>query len=380
MRFLITPDSFKESLSAYEAAVIMERGIKNIIPDAVCDIAPMADGGEGTAECLMYALHGREEKCFVEDPLGRTIQTDYVWVEERQQAVIEVAKACGIALVPQQQRNPLKTSSYGVGQMILHSLQKGCKELVLTLGGTVTNDGGCGMLMALGAVIKKKDGSPVSRGGQGLEEIDFLDMEKPRELMRNVKVTVLCDVNCPLLGKEGATYVFGSQKGVSDGMMPRLEHAMENYADWLGRASGRKIDELPGAGAAGGIGAALYAICEAQFVSGAQYVMQALELEDKVRCCDCVITGEGSFDSQSLQGKVPVGIARLANRYHKPVVVFAGMTKGDNKAFYSEGITAAFSIIRKLDTLETTLAEAEDNLQVSVENFAKVLIMRGTVQ
>lgn len=379
MRFLITPDSFKESLSSYHAAVIMEQAIKNVMKDAVCEIAPMADGGEGTAECLMYAENGVLERCSVEDPLGQIIQADYVWVESKRQAIIEVAKACGIMLLPPQKRNILKTSSYGVGQLILHALQKGCRELVLTLGGTVINDGGCGMLIALGARIQKENGQEISRGSQGLEEIAFLDVEKPKALMHEVKVTVLCDVKCPLLGKNGATYLFGPQKGVCGEMLKRLENGMKNYAEKLNKATDRVVDSIPGAGAAGGMGAALYAICDTQYVNGAKYVMQAMRLEEKIQECDCVITGEGSIDSQSLQGKVPVEIARLAARHQKPVIVFAGVFKGDNSVFYKEGVTAIFSIVRKIEALEITLDEAEENLRVAVENFARILTMRGAV-
>lgn len=379
MRFLITPDSFKESLSSYHAAAIMEQAIKNIMPDAECEIAPMADGGEGTAECLMYASGGIRQQCFVENPLGQIIQAEYVWVESRKQAIIEVAKACGMMLLTPQQRNILKTSSYGVGQLMLHALQKGCREFVLTLGGTATNDGGCGMLMALGAKICKENGQEISRGAQGLEEIAFLDIEQPKALMRNVEVTLLCDVKCPLLGKSGATYVFGPQKGVCVEMLKNLEDGMNNYAVKLNEAAGRAVDILPGAGAAGGIGAALYAICAAQYVNGARYVMQAIGLEEKIRRCDYVITGEGSLDSQSLQGKVPVEIAKLAAKNQKPAIIFAGVFQGDNRVFYREGITAVFSIIRKLDTLETTLGAAEENLRVAVENFVRVLAVKGAV-
>ena len=379
MRFLITPDSFKESMTSRQAAQSMERGIKKVMPDAVCELAPMADGGEGTAECLMHAQQGELVKCKVQNPFGEEIATDYVWVDRKKKAIIEVAKACGIMLTIPQERNPLTASSYGVGQMIAHALQKGCRELVITLGGTVTNDGGSGMLQALGAELKNAQGNTVSRGARGLEEIVSMNIQKPKQMLKDVKVTVVCDVKCPLLGQTGATYMFGPQKGVTEDLLDRLETGMKNYADILCDCVHRRVDEQPGAGAAGGIGAALFAICQADYVNGSQYMMRELELEKKIRDCDVVFTGEGSIDSQSLQGKVPIGIANMAQRYGKPVIAFVGMIRGESKNFNDQGVTAVFSIINKLDNIENVLSDAEYNLEDTVFNVVQVLRMRGGI-
>ncbi len=373
MRFLITPDSYKESLSAVEAAEIIQQAIHNVLPEAECELAPMADGGEGTAECLRLAEQGEAIKCQVLNPLGEVIETDFVWISRQKKAIIEVAKACGLMLIPSEKRNPMLTTTYGVGQLIKQAIDMGCRELVLTLGGTGTNDGGCGMLSALGAEILDQKGEPAALGGRGLSSIREINLEKPIELLKDIKVTVLCDVKSPLLGEKGATYVFGKQKGASKDDLEKLEQGMSNYAAVINRKLGRSIEELPGSGAAGGLGCALYAICEADYVSGSKYVMEALRVEEKIQRCDYVITGEGSIDAQSLEGKVPISIAQIASRYQKPVIVFVGMARGDNHAYYAKGITSIFCILKKLDSMQNILDQAGKNLLFSVENFARVL-------
>ncbi len=377
MRFLITPDSYKESLSALEAAQVIEKAIHNIMPDAECELAPMADGGEGTAECLMHAENGKQIMCRVKDPLGEEIDADFVWIEEQKKAIVEVAKACGMMLIPQEKRNPLNASTYGVGQLMLKALEMGCRKLVLALGGTATNDGGIGMLKALGAQISDSSGREVPEGGKGLIQIDRIVLDKPCLLLKNVEITVLCDVKSPLLGECGATYVFGTQKGASAQVLDELEQGMKNYARAINAACGREIDKLKGAGAAGGLGCALYAVCNACYTSGSQYVMNALNLEQKIKECDYVITGEGSLDAQSLEGKVPVGIARIAKKYKKPVIAFVGASQGENQALYEKGISAVFCILRRIDTMQNVLEHAQSNLQYTVENFARVLLMNS---
>lgn len=377
MRFLITPDSYKESMTSRQAAQAMQRGIMRAMPDAICELMPMADGGEGTAECLMYAQNGELVKCRVKNPFGVEIDTDYVWVEQKKKAIVEVAKACGIMLIAPEERNPLIASSYGVGQMIRHALERGCRELVITLGGTATNDGGCGMLQALGGEFRDQKGNPVVMGGQGLEQIAALDISRPIQMLKDVRITVVCDVRCPLLGENGATYMFGPQKGVTREIAERLEVGMKNYAEKLCQYVQRRVDEQPGAGAAGGIGTALYAISQAEYVNGSRYMMKELKLEEKIKQCDIVFTGEGSIDVQSLQGKVPIGIANVAQKYGKPVVAFVGMIRSEGKDFGEQGLTAVFSIINKLDNMENILSEAEHNLENTVFNVAKILQMRG---
>lgn len=324
MKVVIAPDSYKESMSAMEAAACIREGLKKVFPDAECSLVPMADGGEGTARCLMLSQQGNKISGTVSGPLGKKTETDFVWIEKNQTAVIEVARACG-------------------------------------------------MLMALGGRLLDREGKPVSLGAGGLSQIETVDLTEPVRLLKDVKITVLCDVKNRLLGKEGATYIFGPQKGVTEESLERIEAGMEHYAEKITGAVGRDVASMKGAGAAGGIGFALFAVSDARFCSGADYVMEALCLEEKIKNCDFVITGEGSIDAQSLQGKVPVRVARIAQKYKKPVYVFAGRQKGSMERFYEAGITAVFSILRSLKSMEEVLEEAPENLRCTVENFARVL-------
>lgn len=374
MKYLIAPDSYKESMSAIRAAKAIEKGIKRMDPNSQCELVPMADGGEGTAECLTYDQGGEQIDCIVTNPLGEPIKSDFIWVEQTKTAVIEVAKACGLMLISPADKNPNIATTYGVGELILEALKKQCKEIILTLGGTVTNDGGTGMLAALGAELLDAEGEPITPGGCSLGDIEAIDLSKPIRLLKGIHIKVLCDVKNPLLGENGATYIFAPQKGATAKDLPVLEQAMANYADKINQAAGRDLAAMPGAGAAGGLGCALFAISDAQFCSGSEYVMKSLGLEEKILKCDYVITGEGAIDSQSLQGKVPVGIASVAKKYNKPVVVFAGKVEGSMDAFYDHGITAVFCILRGLKPLEQVLKEAEYNLQMTVENVTRILV------
>lgn len=373
MKVVIAPDSYKESMSALRAAECIREGIKKVFPKAECLLVPMADGGEGTAECLMHNENGKRVTCQVTNPLGKKIETDFIWIEKTRTAVIEVAKACGIMLIPQYDKNPDVATSYGVGELIQNALKKNCREIIITLGGTVSNDGGSGMLRALGGKLLNNKGEEIALGARELGEIEKVDLSEPMRLLGSVKVTVLCDVKNCLLGKQGATYVFGPQKGATGEMIPRLEAGMGHYARMVANSIGRDVSVMEGAGAAGGLGFAFFAICNTGFCSGADYVMEALKLEDKIRNCDLVITGEGAIDSQSLQGKVPVSVAHVAKKYGKPTYVFVGSESGSMEQFYENGVTAVFCILRNIKPMEQILNDAEQNLRCTVENFARVL-------
>lgn len=378
MKFLIAPDSYKESMSAVTAAKAVERGIRRVMPGAVCQLAPMADGGEGTAECLRYGKQGERVACRVAGPLGEPVEADFVWLAEEKTAVIEAARACGIMLAPWEKRNPLYASTYGVGELIRRALERGSRRILLTLGGSMTNDGGAGMLEALGGRLEDANGKPLARGGKALLELERVDLSEPLRLLSGVQVTVLCDVGNTLLGPEGATYVFGPQKGATSEMLPVLEAAMAHYASRIDEAVGRRLSRIPGTGAAGGLGYGLLAVCQAEFVNGAEYVMGQLGLETKIRECDYVITGEGAMDTQSLQGKVPVGVAKLAQRYGKPTVVFVGKLSGSMDSYYESGVTAVFSILRDLKPMPEVLCEGESNLEQAAENFARLVFFDHT--
>lgn len=373
MRVVIAPDSYKESMSALTAAECIRQGIQKVFPAAECLLVPMADGGEGTAECLMHSQQGEKISCQVTNPLGKQIQADYIWIEKSKTAVIEVAKACGMMLIPSEEKDPEAATSYGVGELIRYALEKNCREIILTLGGTVSNDGGSGMLLALGGKLLNKQGKNIALGAGELSEIVRADLSEPIRLLAGVKVTALCDVKNHLLGEQGATYVFGPQKGVTREMLPKLEAGMHHYARMVIQAVGKDVSAMEGSGAAGGLGFALFAVSSARFRSGADYVMETLQLEEKIKHCDFVITGEGSIDAQSLQGKVPVQVAHLAKQYDKPVYVFVGRQSGSMEKFYANGVTAVFTILRSLKTMDQVLSDAEKNLRCTVENFARVL-------
>ena len=373
MKFVIAPDSYKESMNAVDAAKAIERGILNVFPDAACDILPMADGGEGTADSLMYTNFGESIPCKVTNPLEETVEAKIVWFEERKAALVEVSMACGLMLIPPYKRDPKIATSYGVGEMICEALKLHPKEIIISLGGTGTSDGGAGMLSALGAKLLDQSGKEIPRGGGGLSKIVSADLSEPIEKLKGIKVSVLCDVKNTLLGKKGATNVFAPQKGAKPEDLEFLEAGMKNYAQVVEQYCGRELSLMEGSGAAGGIGFALYAISDAAFTSGSLFVIKALGLEEKIKRCDYVITGEGSIDSQSLGGKVPIGIARLAKKHNKPLLVFAGRIGKHTKELYEQGITAIFCILKGLDSLERTLNHGEYNLQWTVENVMRLL-------
>lgn len=373
MRFVIAPDSFKESMSALCAAQAISRGLHRGLPDAVCDLVPMADGGEGTAECLLAAKGGERVPCRVTGPLGQKENAWLLWYPESRTALIEVAMACGLTLIKAEERDPMAASSFGVGEMINAALKLGCEKLLLSLGGTGTNDGGLGLLQALGAEILDKEGKPVGRGGGALTEAQKIDLSPAQKKLENIQLTALCDVRNPLLGREGATYVFGPQKGANERTLPLLEEGMRRFSQKIELSVGEKLSEYPGAGAAGGIGFALYALGKAQFARGSKYLMEASGLEERIRMCDCVITGEGSVDAQSLNGKAPIEISRLAKKYGKPVIVFAGRISKNADAIYEQGVTALFGIVRAAAPLRKLFDEGEKNLEFAAENLSRLL-------
>lgn len=378
MRFLIAPDSFKESLSAEEACAAVQRGIASVMPDAEFDLAPLADGGEGTGECLRKAWGAERRSCTVCGPMGLPIHSTFVMDAAQRCAVIETAMCCGIMLVEPSRRDPMRATSRGVGEMMLAAYKAGCRTLVVTLGGSVVNDGGIGMLQALGASITDENGEPVPLGGRALSGVSRVDISSCGETLRDAELVVLCDVDCKLLGPNGATRFFGPQKGASPEQIESLETGMSRYAQALQKACGMDVAALEGAGAAGGIGAALLAlqsVVPVRVCSGADYLMNQLDIPNRIRQSDVVIVGEGSMDAQSLEGKLPIRIAEMAREYQRPVIAMVGSVWGEPEIFRRHGIDAVFSILRKVAPLDTVLQDAEENLQYTAETFASVLAL-----
>ncbi|SUT89752.1 glycerate kinase [[Actinobacillus] rossii] len=373
MKIVIAPDSFKESLTALEVANAIETGFKQIYPDAEYVKVPMADGGEGSVQSLVDATDGEFVKVQVTAPLGNQI-TGFLGISgDQQTAFIEMAAASGLHLVPLEQRNPLKTTSYGTGELIKKALDLGVKKILLGIGGSATNDGGMGMLQALGVSFKDCNGQEIGWGGGVLSQIDRISTENLDPRLTEVVFEVACDVNNPLCGTTGASAVFGPQKGATPAMVEELDNGLAHFARQVEQQLGIRIADKPGAGAAGGMGGGLLLLPNAQLKAGVQIIIDATKLAEHIEDADLVITGEGRMDAQSIAGKTPIGVARVAKRFNKPVIAIVGCLREDYQVVYQHGIDAVFPIIHNLGSLSETLAKGKDNLISSAENVARLL-------
>ncbi len=375
MKIVIAPDSYKESLSALEVAGAIERGFREVYPDADYHQLPVADGGEGTVEAMVAATQGRVVEVEVTGPLGDTVQGFYGLSGDEQSAFIEMAAASGLELVPTDKRCPLTTTSWGTGELIRHALDAGVKHIIIGLGGSATNDGGAGMAQALGVKLLTADNQAIAPGGAGLETLERIDISELDARLAECRIEVACDVTNPLTGEEGASAVFGPQKGATPEMITRLDTALEHYAQCVKRCLDIDVLTLEGGGAAGGMGAALYAFCGAELRPGIEIVTDALHLDKLVADADLVITGEGRIDSQTIHGKVPVGVARVAKHYNVPVIAIGGSLTPDVGVVHDHGLDAVFSVLYRICTLEDALRDAEDNLFMAARNIAAVLRM-----
>ncbi|MGY3349867.1 glycerate kinase [Serratia marcescens] len=371
-KVVIAPDSFKESLSALGVADAIERGFRQIYPQAHYVKLPMADGGEGTVESMVAATGGEIVQVTVTGPLGEPVQGFYGLLGDGETAVIEMAAASGLHLAPPNRRDPRITTSYGTGELMLAALERGVKAIILGIGGSATNDGGAGMMQALGVKLLDKDGRPLPVGGAALAQLAHLDLAGLDARWQRLSVTAACDVDNPLCGEKGASAVFGPQKGATPEMVAQLDAALHHYGELLERETGRAVLAQPGAGAAGGMGAALLGMLDARLRPGIEIVTETLRLDEAVRDADLVITGEGRLDSQSIHGKTPIGVARVAKRYGVPVIAIAGSLTPDYSVVHQHGIDAAFSVLDRIVTLEEALADADRNLQVTARNVAAV--------
>ncbi|BBS38514.1 glycerate kinase [Enterobacter sp. LM3] len=373
MKIVIAPDSYKESLSAPEVATAIERGFREIFPSAHYVKLPVADGGEGTVEAMVAATQGRIVHVPVTGPLGERVDGFYGLSGDGQHAFIEMAAASGLALVAPSQRNPLKTTSWGTGELICHALDVGVKHIIIGIGGSATNDGGAGMVQALGAKLLDAKAQRIGPGGGELSRLTHIDLSEMDNRLADCRIEVACDVTNPLIGEEGASTVFGPQKGATPEMVVTLDNALAHYARVIARDLSIDVTNLAGGGAAGGMGAALYAFCGAQLRQGIDIVTDALHLADQVADADLVITGEGRIDSQTIHGKVPVGVARVAKRYNKPVIGIAGSLTADVGVVHEHGIDAVFSVLYTICSLEDALDNASENVQLAARNIAAVL-------
>ncbi|PYZ77624.1 glycerate kinase [Citrobacter koseri] len=373
MKIVIAPDSYKESLSALEVATAIEEGFREIWPDADYVKLPVADGGEGTVEAMVEATAGRIVDVDVTGPLGDSVRAFYGLSGDERSAFIEMAAASGLELVPPQLRDPLKTTSWGTGELIRHALDVGVEHIIIGLGGSATNDGGAGMVQALGAKLLDAQHQEITQGGAALEALSKIDISGIDKRLAACRIEVACDVTNPLTGKEGASAVFGPQKGATPEMIQRLDDALTHYARLISRDLDINVFELAGGGAAGGLGAALYAFCGAELRRGIEIVTDALHLEECVADADLVVTGEGRIDSQTIHGKVPVGVAKVAKRHNKPVIGIAGSLTADVGVVHQHGLDAVFSVIYTICTLDEALENAAENVRMAARNIAATL-------
>lgn len=344
MKFLIAPDSFKGSLAAPQAAKAIAKGLKRAWPQADLIQRPLADGGEGSVQILQHALGGTSVAVNVQGPLGQTILAQYALLNEGRTAVIEVAQASGLTRLGEAKKDPLKASSFGSGQLILDALDRNVRNIWLCLGGSATVEGGLGIAMALGARGFDARSNPISPDGQGLIDLDRLDLSGLDPRLDYVKIIALCDVTNVLSGAQGAR-VYMAQKGATPGVVAQLESALARWEQQLAQTTGKRVADLPGAGAAGGIGAGVAALLDAELVSGVEFILDALRFERALERVDLVISGEGRIDEQTAYGKVVAGVARRSKRQNVPLLALCGEKSTDLNALYECGVTAILPIV-----------------------------------
>ena len=377
MKIVIAPDSFKESLSALEVAEEIETGFREVLPDAEYFKLPMADGGEGTVAAMVASTGGSLLEVDVTGPLSESVKACYGLSGDGKTAIIEMAAASGLCLVAANLRDPMKTTTYGTGELIKAALDVGARHLIIGIGGSATNDGGAGMLQALGVKLLDHDGLDIGVGGVNLELLNRIDMSCIDPRLKTCKIEAACDVNNPLTGPKGASHIFSPQKGASEEMVERLETNLSLYANLISRDLRVQVDSVPGAGAAGGMGAALLAFLGAKLRPGIEIVVEAVGLDAMVKDADLVITGEGRIDNQSIRGKTPIGVSAVAKRYGKPVIGIAGSLSSDVDIVHEYGIDAVFSVLNQVGTLEEALTHAAANLRAVSRNIAAILKLAG---
>lgn len=373
MKIVVAPDSFKGSVTALEAANAIEQGLYRVFPDAIIEKIPMADGGEGTVQSLVDATGGhiRTERVF--GPLGNEVEAEFGILSDGKTAVIEMASASGLTLVPPDKRNPLRTTTFGTGQLIHAALDLGCRRLIIGIGGSATNDGGAGMAEAVGVKFLKGDCTLIERGGGGLAELKSIDITEIHPAILETETIVACDVNNPLTGPDGASHVYGPQKGATPEMVDTLDANLAHYDAILTRTLGKSFNNTPGAGAAGGLGAGLMAFLNAELKLGIDIMIDAVNLRKRMKDATLVITGEGQLDFQTAFGKTPVGVAKVAKTYDIPVIAIAGSIGEGAKNVYAEGIDAMLGIAQTPMSLADAVSDAVLLIADTAEQAARLL-------
>ncbi|MFD0048732.1 glycerate kinase [Actinomycetes bacterium NPDC127524] len=375
MKIVIAPDSFKESMTAMQAADSIEKGFRRVFRSAEIIKVPLADGGEGTVQALVNATGGKIIEKEVTGPLGERVNAKFGISGNGENAVIEMAAASGIHLVPYEKRNPLYTTTRGTGELILAALDAGAKHIILGIGGSATNDGGAGMAKALGIKLMDERGREIGDGGGALGKLCSIDLSNADPRLQHIKVEAACDVDIPLTGEKGASAIFGPQKGADREMVSLLDNNLERYAAVIEKELGKKVKDVPGSGAAGGLGAGLLAFLPAELKRGSKIIIEAVNLMEHIRDASILITGEGKIDDQTLLGKTPIGAARLARTFNVPVIAIAGNVSCSSEEFTQHGINAVFSIVPGIISREDAFIKAERHLEETAANIAAVLKM-----
>lgn len=382
MNIVIAIDSLKGSLTSLEAGNAIKQGILCAMPDANVRVFPIADGGEGTVSALTSGMGGSMEIITVTGPLGTPVKSSYGILPNHNTAVIEMAAAAGITLVPEEKRNPLHTTTYGVGELIRDAISKGCRHFIIGIGGSATNDGGIGMLQALGYDFLDQKKQPIPFGAKGLKDLAEITDTHVLPELKDCTFRIACDVKNPLCGSLGCSAVFAPQKGADPAMIPVMDTWLSHFAEISSKKYKKANPDHPGAGAAGGLGFAFWTFTNAVLESGIDIILEETNLESYVKTSDIVITGEGRLDAQTVMGKAPSGVARIAKKYKKPVLAFCGCATEDANICNEHGIDAYFPILRNISTQEEAMntEQAEKNLRMTAEQVFRLMrCMQGNI-
>ena len=375
MKVTITIDSFKGSLSTFQAGKAIAEGIRQVYPHAETTVCPLADGGEGTVDAIIAATGGEMVEVTVHNPIGKRIKSRYGMIPHTKTAIIEMSAAAGITLIDEKDRNPLTTTTYGVGELILDAIAKGCRKFIVGIGGSATNDGGIGMLQALGFAFLDKNGNQVAFGAKGLKDLVKIKTDNAVNALKQCSFCVACDVKNTLCGENGCSAIYGPQKGATPAMVKDMDAWLGNYAELTKQVIPAADANIPGTGAAGGLGFAFLSYLNATLQSGIDLVIKETELEKYIKDADIVVTGEGRLDGQSSMGKAPVGVAKLAKKYKKPVIAFSGCVTDDAVICNEQGIDAFFPIVRTPCTLQEAMdcENAYKNLKDTVQQVFRLI-------
>jgi len=377
VRLLIACDSFKGSATSKQVGEALKDGILRAMPHAEVLVIPVADGGEGTVQALVDATDGKFVTVDVTNPIGERVKASFGILGDGETAVIEMAAASGLTLIPPERRNPWITTTYGTGELIKAALEHGCRRIIIGIGGSATNDAGAGMAQALGIGLLDEDGNQIGFGGGELSRLCRIDMSGLDTRAMEAEFIVACDVDNPLTGEKGAAYVYAPQKGATPDMVPKLDANLRHFAKVVREQLGVDVEHVPGAGAAGGLGAGLMAFLGAKLRPGTEIVFELVRLEERMRDADLVITGEGQIDSQTAFGKTPVGVAKLAKRYGKPVIAVAGAIGDGAEVVHAHGIDAVFSIVNRPMTLEEAMGDVVHLLTSFGEQLGRLILALG---